>query len=189
MLKIISGAQTGADVAGLWAAKLHGIPTGGLAPKGFITLNGPHPEMAETFGILEHSKLGYRDRTIDNVKASNVTLVCSEHMSSPGTVLTLNTAKRNEVTHYAMPFDPSDMSESLNNFNAKWVISMIAGLVARHEILFEDSNPFVINVAGNATQNSARVFEFTFKFCFKLFKELGYTALDADWKLYKDKWQ
>jgi hypothetical protein len=188
MIKIISGAQTGADVAGLWAAKLHGLPTGGLAPKGFITLNGPHPEMAETFGIKEHPKTGYRDRTIENVLSSNVTLVCSEHMSSPGTVLTLNTAKRNEVTHYALKFDPADLAYSLNNFDANWVTSMIVGLVARHEKLFIET-PFVINVAGNATQNSARVFEFTFKFCSKLFKELGYSAPDADWKFYKDTWK
>jgi hypothetical protein len=188
MLKIISGAQTGADVAGLWAAKLHGIPTGGLAPKGFITLDGPHPEMAETFGIKEHPKAGYRDRTIENVKASNVTLICSEHMSSPGTVLTLNTAKRNEVTHYPIKFDPIDMSNSLDSFNANWIISMIVGLVARHEKLFIET-PFVINVAGNATQNSARVFEFTFKFCSKLFRELGYETPVIDWKIYKDTWK
>jgi hypothetical protein len=42
--KIISGGQTGADVAGLDVAIKHGIPHGGAIPKGRLTENGTLPE-------------------------------------------------------------------------------------------------------------------------------------------------
>ncbi len=42
----ISGGQSGADFGGLLAAKRCGIPTGGKIPKGFLTENGPKPELA-----------------------------------------------------------------------------------------------------------------------------------------------
>lgn len=38
--KVISGGQTGADVGGVLAARLHHIKTGGWMPKGWKTLNG-----------------------------------------------------------------------------------------------------------------------------------------------------
>ena len=38
--KVISGGQTGADRAGLQAAKSSGIKTGGYMPKGFLALDG-----------------------------------------------------------------------------------------------------------------------------------------------------
>jgi len=181
-LHIISGAQTGADVAGLWSAKLFGIPTGGYAPKNFVTLDGNHPEMAATFGIKEHSSLGYRDRTIANLKGSDITIVCSEKLS-PGTRLTINQCKKENVPCYYFSLDPSDMEASLANANLDKVIHEIR----RHEML---NLPFVLNIAGNSTQNSTRVFEFTFKVCHKLFSTLGYTSeIGAEkWIIYKDKW-
>ena len=188
-LIVRSGAQTGADVAGLWAAKLFGIPTGGWAPKGFITLDGPHPEMATTFGIKEHPKTGYRARTIENLKKSDVTLVFSEKMS-PGTKLTINECQKFNVPYFFFKLDPSNMEDSLNpdvptsDCNFQWLINYLS----RQIDLFDS---FVINIAGNSTSNSPRTFEFTFKFCHKLFTELGYTSLvgASEWNTYKDKWE
>jgi hypothetical protein len=34
--RVISGFQTGADIAGIHAARAHGIPTGGATPRGFL---------------------------------------------------------------------------------------------------------------------------------------------------------
>jgi hypothetical protein len=186
-LIIISGAQTGADVAGLWAAKHFGIPTGGLAPKGFNTLNGPQPIMATTFAIQEHDNFGYRERTIENLKSSDITLVCSQKMS-PGTKLTINQCKKLKILHYLVQLDPSNLEESI--FQSTWVRTEIKRQVDRHEQLFSDRN-FILNVAGNSTQNSARSFEFTYKFCHQLFTELGYTSSIplSDWNRYKDKWE
>ena len=45
--KIISGGQTGADQIGLEVALSLGIPTGGTAPKGFITETGPNYKLRD----------------------------------------------------------------------------------------------------------------------------------------------
>lgn len=70
---IVSGGQTGADQAGLRAADAAGIPTGGWAPKGWLTEDGPAPWLAE-FGLKEHPKEGYPERTVANVRDSDATL-------------------------------------------------------------------------------------------------------------------
>ena len=47
--KVISGGQTGADHAGLRAAKDSGINTGGTAPRNFMTEEGSKPELEIEF--------------------------------------------------------------------------------------------------------------------------------------------
>lgn len=54
LTKIISGGQTGADEGGLEGARLLGIPTGGTAPKGYRTENGPNLTLRDTYGLVEH---------------------------------------------------------------------------------------------------------------------------------------
>lgn len=49
---VISGGQTGADQGGLRAARAAGIPTGGWAPKGWHTEDGPATWLAD-FGLKE----------------------------------------------------------------------------------------------------------------------------------------
>ncbi len=44
--RVISGGQTGADQAALRAARAAGIPTGGWAPLGWKTEEGPAPRLA-----------------------------------------------------------------------------------------------------------------------------------------------
>jgi len=180
-LQIVSGGQTGADAAGLWAAKLFNLPTGGYAPKNFATLDGSKPEMAKTFGILEHVG-GYRQRTIANLKNANLTIVFSEKMSA-GTKLTINQCQKEKKPCYVVLLDPSDLEECLYSDELAKAKNFIKNSAMIHEEI-------TLNVAGNSTQNSARAFEFAFKGCFKLFTELGYktdTNVD-DWNLYKDRW-
>lgn len=73
MLKIISGGQTGIDRAALELAKSYGLPTGGFAPKFFLTERGPDPTLA-TFGLVETSSREYPPRTRMNVQCSEATL-------------------------------------------------------------------------------------------------------------------
>src|SRR5262245_37269304 len=70
---VVSGGQTGADQAGLIAARRFGIPTGGWMPKGFLTTTGPAPDLAREFGLREHSG-GYADRTEANLRLPAGTL-------------------------------------------------------------------------------------------------------------------
>lgn len=60
--KIISGGQTGADRGGLEAARTLGIPTGGTAPRGYLTETGPDESLRE-FGLTESKSSAYVVRT------------------------------------------------------------------------------------------------------------------------------
>lgn len=73
--KLISGGQTGADQGGLEAAEVLGIPTGGWAPKGWRTENGPAPWLGEKYGLEETLVTNYRHRTQLNIKYSNGTVL------------------------------------------------------------------------------------------------------------------
>ncbi|MGD9727632.1 MAG: putative molybdenum carrier protein [Nitrospira sp.] len=87
-MKIISGAQTGADRAGLEWAKANGFPTGGWMPNGFRAEDGNHPEFAELYGIKCISSRSYRRRTERNVVSSDGTIIFG-NVNSPGSRLTL----------------------------------------------------------------------------------------------------
>ncbi len=89
--RVISGGQTGVDQAALRAATAAGIPTGGTAPKGWATEEGPAPWLAD-FGLVECTEPGYPPRTIANVRDSDGTLWIGDP-SSPGGRLTIGTAR------------------------------------------------------------------------------------------------
>lgn len=159
--KIISGGQTGADLAGLWIAKIFAIPTGGHAPKHFFTQNGSQPNLETLFGLVEHSH-GYRERTIENVKNSDVTLVFSKHLKSPGTVLTINSCVRHNKPYFVIP---DNRDRELDTVKSYWNYHNNPGMeralnFINKKVLFDED--LTINVAGNSTKNSDDIFEFTF---------------------------
>jgi hypothetical protein len=90
--KIISGGQTGADRAGLDAAKLIGLQTGGTAPKGWrvCLLDGSDgsDESLKYLGLTEHSSPEYPPRTKQNVLDADGT-VWFGYKDSPGGQLTI----------------------------------------------------------------------------------------------------
>ena len=49
--RVTSGGQTGADQAGLAVAKRLGIPTGGCMRNGWLTEDGPFPDVAAAYGL------------------------------------------------------------------------------------------------------------------------------------------
>ncbi len=91
--KVISGGQSGADQGGLEAARRAGIPTGGLAPLGFLTEDGPQPELGSRYG-LDESTGGYDERTVSNARSADATVVFARKPASDGTKLTLETLRR-----------------------------------------------------------------------------------------------
>jgi hypothetical protein len=100
--KVISGGQSGADQGGLEAARRAGIPTGGFAPEGFLTEDGPQPELAARYGLEECSG-GYDDRTVRNVRAGDATVLFARKPGSDGTRLTLDTLARLRKPHIINP--------------------------------------------------------------------------------------
>lgn len=88
MLTIYSGGQTGVDQKGLEVGYDLGFPTGGVAPLGYRTDEGPMPELLrDKYGLQESWSPGYRIRTIENVKWSNLTVWFG--VQSPGYRLTI----------------------------------------------------------------------------------------------------
>jgi hypothetical protein len=94
LTKVISGGQTGADLAGWRAARRFSIPTGGWMPRGFLTEtpdgkdSKSHPEFAALYGAREHESVEYPPRTSANIRDSDGTLLFSVRPDTPGTRLT-----------------------------------------------------------------------------------------------------
>jgi hypothetical protein len=91
--RVISGGQTGADQAGLAAAKRLGIPTGGCMPKGWLTEERPRPDLAETYGLEQAETAAYQERTERNVLASDGTVVFGDSRSR-SSILTARLCQR-----------------------------------------------------------------------------------------------
>jgi len=70
--KVISGGQTGVDIAALKAARDAGLQTGGSIPKGFLTERGCNPSLAK-LGLVETESTSYVPRTEANVRDSEAT--------------------------------------------------------------------------------------------------------------------
>jgi len=110
-MKVISGGQNGADQAGLRAAKKKGIDTGGWAPKGWKTLDGPMESLLKSFGVKESDSEGYPVRTALNVRDSDVTLRFARHFGSAGEKCTYKAILKHKKPH--VDFDvPSDLTEA-----------------------------------------------------------------------------
>lgn len=87
--RIISGAQTGADRAGIDAGRDLGLATGGWIPKGRRTDEGPlSVDLANAYGLKETNEVTYPPRTAMNVRDSDGTVLFG-HMHSPGCSLTI----------------------------------------------------------------------------------------------------
>jgi len=123
-MKVISGGQTGADKTGLIIARELGIPTGGTAPKGWLTEAGPDYELRDIYGLVEHLSPRYRPRTQKNVKDAAGTVIFGD-TSSTGTRETLYACER-----YSRPFLVNCEPEVI----WRWILAL---------------NIDVLNVAGN----------------------------------------
>ena len=86
--RVISGGQTGVDQAGLYVAHYLGFLTGGTAPKGWRTDDGPMEEVLKGYGLRESNSFTYGARTRANVVQSDGT-VWFGNPKSPGGRLTL----------------------------------------------------------------------------------------------------
>jgi hypothetical protein len=99
--KIISGGQTGADIAGLNAAIKHGIPHGGAIPKGRLTEDGVLPEK---YNLEEMATKSYPKRTEKNVVDSDGTVIFTHRILTGGSLLTQKKAIEHgkPVIHFDM---------------------------------------------------------------------------------------
>jgi len=160
--KVISGGQTGADIAGLRAAVRAGIDTGGFIPKGYRTLDGPHPEYEQMYNLVEIDTYNYSERTRLNVMQSDCTIRFAFDFGTPGERCT-----QKWIHYYAKPsWDVgTNMMQEHNallftlNETVKWV---------------KDNDFKIINIAGNAEKRYKGIEELVETFCLPLFERVNY---------------
>lgn len=136
LTKVISGGQTGADVAGLIAAQSVGIATGGWMPKGFITLAGKRPGYAGKYGMVALQSPNYPDRTRMNVRGSDATIQLARNFKSRGEQLTARI-----ILELSKPVLKIDIEKSDTAVEAvvEWLNA---------------NNVRILNVAGNSEEES-----------------------------------
>jgi len=141
--KVISGGQTGVDQAGLAAAHLAKIPTGGYVPKGWKTQRSvTHPMLLdldtekterqvleEVFGLQEHRSEAYPGRTYANVCYSDGTLRIARYFHSSGELCTLKA-----ITKYERPHLDIKASQIFHTDDAASSVELVKKWLVTHEI-------------------------------------------------------
>lgn len=175
--KVITGGQSGCDLAAWDAAVLCGIPTGGAMTRGFLTEEGPRPEYAARYGAVELSEASYPPRTRANVQAADLTLVMGD-VTSRGSLLAFRTAA--ELYVPAIGWDP----------NAKdWGVAVEFDYTASRQRKFERFRvyrdlvdvaecirclgPRVINIGGNRESRSPGIYLWANDMLIQLFRMLN----------------
>lgn len=128
MKKIISGFQTGVDIAAIIAAEKNKIETGGTIPKGFRTQEGNRPEYATLYNAKECCCTFYQHRTEINVKNSDATVRIAGDWRCTGTALTGRLIlKHNKPNLDISLHDLNNKKEELINFLKQYETINFAG--------------------------------------------------------------
>lgn len=143
---VISGGQTGADIAGLKAAKANGIPTSGWLPKGCKTLDGPRYDYLQTYGMKEHSSASYTERTWDNVLWADGTVRFAYDFKSAGERCTLNAIKAYNKPYLDFPVVKDGPEGPYIHGEPYELVKWI-----------RENNIKMLNVAGNSEQTFKRM--------------------------------
>jgi hypothetical protein len=153
LTKVISGGQTGADRAGLIAAKACGLETGGWMPLGYIAQDGKHPEYADQYGIQEHASPMYPPRTRMNASKSDGTLRIAADWTSRGEILTLNEVKRAKRPYIDIDYnDPRPVDDVITWLKAYGIKTL--------------------NVAGNTERTAPGIQKFATEYLTEVFQTL-----------------
>lgn len=161
--KIISGGQTGVDIAALRAGMSRGIPTGGTMPKGFRTLAGPKPEWAAEFGLVEHASPAYPPRTYDNVRNADITIRIAVDFDSAGercTQMAIDKYKRPQFDVYVIDMGTSIAAlSSGGRYRASKEHTLGAANKIR-EVSDAIGRDVVVNFAGNSEKTARGIDRF-----------------------------
>jgi hypothetical protein len=144
---IISGFQSGADIGAIKAALALSLRTGGFMPKGFKTENGNKPEYKQ-YGAIETSSSNYTQRTIENIKSSDVTIIFDFKKS----IGSLNTRS------YCIKFNKPCLYLN-KDFNYLDIVEFL-----------KKHNPSVINIAGNRESVSTGIEQTVYETMLKVLK-------------------
>lgn len=113
---IKSGGQTGIDKMSLEVGRKLGLKTGGTAPLGWKTENGPDYSL-EGFGLIQSQSSDYTIRTIKNIQDSDGTVVFG-NSKSVGSKLTIRMCGVHQKPYIINP-SPVELNAWLNLNNIK----------------------------------------------------------------------
>lgn len=148
-MQVISGGQTGVDLAALRVAQALGLRTGGLAPKGWKTTAGSRPQLKTTFKLAEGAG-GYSDRTRRNIESAHATLVLASDFESAGTKLTIACVTASNRPLHKIQLQPNGIDVS--------IVEDAVSFLEAQASLVDATTPFVLNVAGNSSRTSSGIF-------------------------------
>jgi hypothetical protein len=176
--KIISGGQTGADQAGLRAAKRFGIPTGGWAPRGWLVEkpgggHGSNPSLRD-YGLIEcpapcgekppymqnweWTAKCYKARTAFNAEAGDATVWFDFAGPSADSRGYWATRSRVPICRPFVTIERPSISIPPNEFVEKWGAKLNG----------------VINIAGNRESKSPGVGAWVELYLAEVFRLLGF---------------
>ncbi len=170
--KIISGAQTGADMAGLDAAVDVGIQTGGTAAAYFTQdVKGKkvkNPELAKKYGLKEgkaERKTGkygpyqdvYHQRTIANAQEADATIWFGDTKSAGGKLTLGNVAQKGKPKPLVNPKSSKEILDWLNKNNIR-----------------------VLNVAGNREAKTPGIYASSKKMLAEALNTVKETTVDTE---------
>ena len=144
-MKIVSGGQTGVDLAALEFAIQRGLSYGGWVPKGRINEAGRIPERYS--GLTEAPSPEPDVRTRLNVGSSDATLILTDGSESPGTNYTHQVAS--ELGKPVLRIALADKNRLETERVRQWVASI---------------KPSVLNVAGPRESEAPGVYSKAFAF-------------------------
>jgi hypothetical protein len=147
ILKVISGGQTGVDQAALRAARACGIATGGWAPKGWLTEDGPQKELLESFGLRQIGTASYKARTIANVREADFTLWVGK-AGSTGFYATNDACLWNRKPMAEVPLDEPIRELFIRDISRPWfkVINVAGNRESKDPGIGERAEAFLVKV-------------------------------------------
>lgn len=155
--KVISGGQSGVDVAALRAAKRAGLQTGGTMPRGWMTIDGPRPGYATEFGLVEHPfSASYPPRTLANVLEADATLRIAADFESAGERCTWAAIVRARSRHLDVQLDEL-IAAIRPEVVARWIV---------------DKEIATLNVAGNSERTTLGIERFAESYLDEVFAAL-----------------
>lgn len=143
-MKIISGGQTGVDRAALDAALRHGIKSGGWCPTGRLDEFGRIPDR---YAVKELENGGSTERTLQNVKDSNGTVIIYPGKLSGGTEQTLHFCVEQRRPHELI---------AASNVSTEKAAQLIADFVRETKI-------DILNVAGPRASEWPEGYDYAFR--------------------------
>ena len=146
--KIVSGAQTGADRAGIDAALEKGVAYGGWIPKGRKAEDGIVP--LKYTELKELTRGGYPKRTEQNVIDSDGTVIFTYGKLTTGSALT-----RKFAIQHGKPYLHIDLDLESNPHGTikKWIL---------------ENNIHVLNVAGRSASKAPGIYDHVKTIIFEL---------------------